>query len=214
MSTEKNFKYTIEDKEKFYTALKNCAKYQVGDEYYFLSSGKIIHGMVNEVTFRSYDHGMVCTTQRRLTIDVKIVLVYGAGKFAIPPHQLYETREEAADQFLKDNDVPAELLKVLKVEKPKTTVGDLIEKLQRFNPKTDLGESFNSALNPVIKKAVYGLDEDGDPLVDCFWRCECVGERFVHHHSEEWCPECETAKEDQPKAFRSQIIPKNLFCLK
>ena len=153
------------DKTDFFEAMKLLHQYQVGDKYYYLSDGKIVQGTIYEVNFKVYDHGMTHTVHNELTINMNIILIRGASKNSIPAHQLFKTREEAAERFLQENDVPSELLRVIKQEKPKTTVADLIEKLKAINPETDLDDDYQDILNRAIIKYLGGLKRDDTETV-------------------------------------------------
>lgn len=72
--------------------------------------------------------------------------------FSVRKEDLFETREEAAEFFLDENEIPKKLLEVLKPEKSKTTVADLISKLQELNPELDLESDFWKVLTPVTRR--------------------------------------------------------------
>jgi len=143
MSREDNFKYEVEETTQFFDTLKLLTKYRVGDTYYFIGENKILKGLIGEVWCKFYDYGMTHTAQRHLTADYKIILLHSHNQYDLKPNQLYKTKEEAADSFLQANDVPAELLKVLKKKDNTRTVKNLIQNiLDNVDPETDLEENY------------------------------------------------------------------------
>lgn len=190
------------DKTKFFEAVRNLHEYQVGKEYYFMHDGKITKGKVIEVILTITDLEKSMTVRNYLRVDFSVALRHSEHTDVFYPSQLFESREEAAEQFLKDNDVPSELLKVLNPKKSKTTVADLVSKLQEFNPELDLESDFYKLLASVTKRLLPV------ELNDQFWDCECK-ERYIHSIEKERCRICGTNRDNALYSRIDEIRPEN-----
>jgi hypothetical protein len=196
----------VYNKEKFFALMKLVHECQVGNTYYFLRNSEIIKGTVYEVNFRVYDHGLTHTSKNELTLELNIIMLFGGSSTQkVEPHKLFNTREEAAEDFLKLNNVPSELLRVLKKEEPKTTVSDLIAKLQTVSPQTDLGEDFWN-----IAKTVQGRYMKELEFTDEYWDCECET-RYIHPTGSNLCSVCGAARINCPDSKVSELKPENMF---
>jgi len=158
------------DKKEFFKALKDIEKYQVGNVYFCISDNKIFECVVCKVTLNYYNNYLTHNSSNQLFLQLVIsVLLDGSSTNMreIKPENLFNSREEAAEQFLKDNDVPAELLKVLKQYKPKTTVADLIEKLQNVDPNIDLASVHGLVLKRISN--IYLRGNTTEETTDKYW---------------------------------------------
>ena len=194
------------DKSEFFEMIKLLHEYQVGDEYFFLKDGKIISGYIQQIKVQIYDQGLTRTVKREWQIALEIIVLYGAGSTTkISYKALFKNREEAAEQFLKENDVPVELLKVIMPEKPKTTVKDLIDKLNQIDPTTDLKDEFwkilKTAQNNYMQKNVLTTSE--------YWDCECK-DHYIHSFDQPCCTRCNSIREEQPNSRIDEIKPENM----
>ena len=197
------------DRSKLHEGVKQLFESQVGDEFYLLRDGKIVKAVIYRIILTLHNTWSPPKYELEKSFEIDLLINETIVKLGRDT-KLFKTREEAADQFLKDNDVPAELLKVLKVEKPKTTVGDLIEKLQRFPLNADLGDKFNLLLNTTMNIAVFGQDDNYETTTDKFWDCECE-RRYIHPASDEICPHCKAERTNRPDSRISEIKPENMF---
>jgi hypothetical protein len=207
MIPEEGFQY---DRSEFFEAMKLVMEYQVGNKYYFMLNTKIVQGVVQEVGFRVYDHGMTSTVKNKLSIELSICIKYGSSSHTIPANKLFKTREEVAEQFLKDNDVPKELLRVLKQEKPKTTVADLLEKLKDVAPETDLEAQYSEIIRIIgtaYNQQFTGIYVD---FTSDYWDCECE-RRYIHPSTDEICPTCKAERTNQPDSKICEVVPENLY---
>lgn len=194
---------TTYDKRDFFDAIQQMYTFQVGKEYYFLFNGKITKGVVCETKMCVRDPGLIHITPNRLTVGLDVIMKHGERTDRISVNKLFESREEAAEHFLRENDVPSELLKVLKQEKPKTTVADLIAKLQDVDPELDLAGDFWKVLNPITRRIL--------PVetTDKYWDCEC-DVKYVHPVSHYFCKVCGVDREGSPSSKLSEVIPENI----
>ena len=191
------------DRSKFFNMLKLQQEYQVGDEFFILQDQKIKKGHIHKVKTIIYNQWTVPAVE--ITVEFELQLNVNGNVFHVYESQLYKTREEVADKFLQDNDVPSELLKVLKQEKPRTTVADLIEKLQTVNPETELGSEFDSILTKISRHYLRHLCETTSE----YWDCECEKE-YIHSTEEKDCKICGKRKEDSPASRYNELKPENM----
>jgi hypothetical protein len=206
MIPAEGFKY---DKTQLSEVMKALQKYQVGNKYYYMTGGKIIQGHVYEVNFKVYDHGMTHTTKNELSINFNIIMQYSSGSHLnVPLHCLFETREEAAEQFLKDNDVPAELLRVLKKESTKTVKNLIQNIIENVDPETDLEEGYWE-IAKIVEQA-YKKKIGFQKITTDFWLCRC-NENYINPSSLEWCEICEATREESPPLEYGKEYPKYQF---
>ena len=198
----KRFNY---NRTKFFKAIALLHEYQVGDEFYTLRDNKVIPVTLYQVEFTCYDHGLTHTSIRDLSIKIELICIYGgSSKMTIAPANLFRTREEAAEAFLDRNEIPKKLLQVLNPPKPKTTIGDLIEKLQIVDPEIDLGENFWKVLKPITQ-----VIENPETTSD-FWDCECETE-YIHHSGQPCCTKCGAIREECPDSRVAEVKPENMY---
>jgi hypothetical protein len=153
----KRFNY---NRTKFFKAIALLHEYQVGDEFYTLRDNKVIPVTLYQVEFTCHDHGLTHTCIRDLSIKIELICIYGgSGKMTIAPANLFRTKEEAAEAFLDRNEIPKKLLQVLNPPKPRTTIGDLIDKLQIVDPEIDLEPNFQHIID-IIQDIVDNPKED------------------------------------------------------
>ena len=197
----KRFNY---NRTKFFKAIALLHEYQVGDEFYTLRDNKVIPVTLYQVEFTCYDHGLTHSCIRDLSIKIELICIYGgSSKMTIAPANLFRTREEAAEAFLDRNEIPKKLLQVLNPPKPRTTIGDLIDKLQIVDPEIDLGDSFWKVLKP-ITKAIENPETTPE-----YWDCECE-EEYIHPAGQPCCTKCGAVREDCPDSRLAEIKPENM----
>lgn len=130
------------DKTKFFAGLKLIQDYPIGKEYYLLDGSKIKKCSIYKVFFKAHNRCANTNLPIELGVETGIEVHVDNNSLSVSPDRLFESREEVADYFLKQNDVPAKLLQILNPPKPKTTVADLIEKLNSVDPAIDLADMY------------------------------------------------------------------------
>lgn len=145
------------DKSFLFESLKKLSETQIGATRYFVEDNKILEGLVKKIEFTIQNAYLFPSV--KLEGFTHVTMKLSSREKKVKLEELFKTKEEAAEQFLKDNDVPSELLKVLRQDKPKTTVGDLIERIQQLPPSADLAETFNVVLNTIANKAIFDSDK-------------------------------------------------------
>ena len=189
------------DKKDFYERVKLHQKYQVGDTYYYIADNKI-----KEAEIVRTDFNVHIGSDRKVYANFKITVQSGAGStVSLEPVRLFDTKADAAESFLRDNNVPSELLKVLKGEKPKTTVGALIDKLNKVNPDLDLTGVYDLVLKRVSDVYIEQIE-----TTDEFWDCNC-DHYYIHPKTDERCIFCGSWRADCPDSRVSEITPDYLF---
>mgnify|MGYP001157969254 CR=1 FL=1 len=195
----KRFDY---DRTNFFKAIMLLHEYQVGDEFFTLKDNKVIPVTLYQVELTYLDHGLTHTVKRELSIKVELICLYGgSSKMTITPANLFRTREEAAEAFLDRNDIPKKLLQVLNPPKPRTTIGDLIEKLQIVDPEIDLGDSFWKILKPITQR----IENPDVQTTDEYWDCECE-HNYIHPAAHTWCHKCKAHKEEMPSSRVEEVL--------
>lgn len=148
------------DMSDYFAGMNLLREYPVGKTFYMIAKNKILPVLIYECEFKYYDSYPDNNTSTKLNVMVSITGRVENNLQRIFPDELYETREEAAEAFLDKNDIPKKLLQVLNPPKIKTTVGDLIAKLQVVDPEIDLGNNFWKVLKPITRCI------DGDATTD------------------------------------------------
>lgn len=196
------------DRSKLHEGVKQLFEFQVGDEFYLLRDEKIVKAVIYRIILTLHNTWSPPKYKLEKSFEIDL-LINGTIVKLGRDTKLFKTREEAADQFLKDNNVPADLLRVLKQDKPKTTVGDLITQLNAIDPETDLEGYYWRIVKDI--QAVY-LDKIGVEVnsTSDYWDCECE-RRYIHPASDEICPHCKAEKTNQPDSRISEIKPENMF---
>jgi len=133
--------------------------------------------------------------KNEISTKFKLSLYTGNSVIVKGHTNLFKTKEEAGLSFLKSNDIPAELLKVLMPKKNTTTVSALIEKLSTIDPELDLEDDFWDFLKEVKNRYVHNI-ATGKSLYWVCPVCNCVSTVCPDSHVEEMTGE-NMAKEGQ-----------------
>jgi hypothetical protein len=189
------------DMSKYFEAMKLFKEYPVGKTFYMLNDNKIKPVLIYESMFKYNDPFPDKHDSYTLNIQVRLTGKVNNNLKTVFPDELYETREQAAEAFLEKNDIPKKLVEVLNPPKSRTTVGDLIEKLQIIDPAIDLGlKGFTQALKPItnsVEKQTYATHDD-------FWDCECE-RKYIHPVIQTQCLKCGALAEFQPSSRIDEI---------
>lgn len=190
------------DKSVFFEMIKEQHKYQIGDEFFLLRGQKIVKGNIHRVRAAIYNRWSYPKIELNATVELELLV--NGSLVVVNKKDLYKTREEVADKFLQDNDVPSELLKVLKTTKPKTTVADLITQLSNINPETDLEEEYWKVLKQI--QAIYLNQIGGETNTTSeYWGCSCETQ-YIHHRTEDYCPDCKSERNSSPDSSLLHLI--------
>jgi len=193
------------DKTEFFETLKLVQEYQVGNEYYFLDNNVIRRGNVQKVEVEFYDHGMKRTVDNEMSTKFKLTLCTGSSSVVKGHENLFKTKAEAGFAFLKDNDVPSELLQVIFPDKKTTTVQALIEKLSTIDPDLDLEDDFWDFLKEVESRYVRNLAAGRNP----YWDCECKT-NYIHSNDIKRCTVCNSRRENCPDSHVEEMTIENM----
>ena len=90
--------------------------------------------------------------------------------------------------------------------KPRTTIGDLIDKLQIVDPEIDLGDSFWKILKPITQR----IENPDVQTTDEYWDCECE-EEYIHPAEQPCCTKCGAIRGDCPDSRLAEIKPENMY---
>ncbi len=150
----------IENKGFLFDSLRKLSETQIGDRRFFIEDKKIREGLVKKIEFTIQSAYILPKVKFEGFIHVTMRIDNNGNEKKVKLEDLFKTKEEAAERFLQENDVPSELLRVIKQEKPKTTISRLIEKLQKLDPETDLGDDYQDILNKIVDKYLGGLKGD------------------------------------------------------
>jgi hypothetical protein len=138
------------NKVKYFEAVNKMHELQ-DIEYGFILNGNLIEEVkVVSMNLKTYKNKKEDMLVSELILTFKGVMTKSADHF-------YITKEEAAEAFLKANDVPSELLRVIMPKKSDTTVARLCEKLQCVDPDTELEEDFWKILKTVEQNYILKL---------------------------------------------------------
>ena len=194
------------DMSDYYKGLKRLREFPVGKTFYIIQDNKIKPVLIDSGTFSYTDPTPSYANSTRLVVSVQIEGRIDGNKRILDLKELYETREQAAEAFLKQNEIPKKLLQVLNPPKPKTTIGDLIEKLQIVDPEIDLGENFWKVLKPITQC----VENPGVETTDDFWDCECET-KYIHSAKELCCTKCNSLKEECPSSRIDEVASGDHF---
>lgn len=192
------------DMSDYHKGLKRLREFPVGKTFYIIKDNKIKPVLIRTGTFIYTDPKPDKKDTTELEVAVRIEGRVDGNVRVLNLHELYETREQAAEAFLEQNDIPKKLLRVLNPPKPRTTIGDLLDKLQIVDPEIDLGDSFWKILKP-ITQAIENPETTSD-----FWDCECE-EEYIHHSGQPCCTKCGAIREDCPDSRLSEVKLENMY---
>lgn len=189
------------DMTKYFELMKLFKEYAVGKTYYIIQDNKIKPVYIYECQFKYHDPFADKENSTALSVELRILGLINNNIKPVFPNELYETREQAAEAFLDENDIPKKLVEVLNPPKPKTTVSDLIEKLQIVDPAIDLGfKGFSQALRLITNS----IERQTAETHDDFWDCECE-RKYIHSATQTQCPKCGALAEFQPSSRIDEI---------
>lgn len=191
------------DMSNYHKGLKRLREFPVGKTFYMIKDNKIKPVLIYIGTFTYTDPKPDKKDTTELEVSVRIEGRVDGNVRILNWQELYETREQAAEAFLEQNDIPKKLLQVLNPPKPKTTIGDLIDKLQIVDPEIDLGKDFWKVLKP-ITKAIENPETTPE-----YWDCECE-EEYIHPAGQSCCTKCGAVREDCPDSRLAEIKPENM----
>jgi hypothetical protein len=194
----------VYDKKEFIEKLKQLQKYMVGDRYFFISNNKISAGLVQKVAFECEDRGIRCTTKRSYTTEFKIVLWSGGSTIGLYPHQLFETKEQAAEFFLNENKVDHEVIKVKEPESNKKKVKDLLCLLETLDQEADISNRYEYILNSLGRLLYRDIVTTSE-----YWDCACEKE-YIHVSEEKQCNICGLTREQGSDAIVKEIKAENM----
>jgi hypothetical protein len=164
------------DKKDYNEKIKLLDKYQIGDTYYYIHDNKIKSGEIKEILFNSYI-GPFSSLSTKFEI---VVSNSGASNIRFTPEKLFDTQKDAIEQFLKDSDVPSELLRDIVLP------DEMVFKLK--------GKEYSKIF---IKEAPIETDSN-------YWDCEC--ERYyIHSINHDVCPVCKARRENAPPSRIGEI---------
>ena len=144
MSEEKiNYDWSV-----FRDLMNLLHQYKIGDSYYLLKEGTILPVTIGKINAEIRDPGIITKTKRLLRAQFEIS-VYSDSyeQYLVSEKKLFKTKEEAAEAFLNANGVSNEAVKILKPNPTGTTVGDLIDRLSRIDPETNLAPTYQAFLD-------------------------------------------------------------------
>ena len=194
------------DMSDYYKGLKRLREFPVGKTFYIIKDNKIKPVLIKTGTFIYTDPKPDKEEATELHVVIQIEgKVDGNGR-VLNLHELYETREQAAEAFLEQNEIPKKLLQVLNIPKSRTTIGDLIEKLQVVDPEIDLGKDFWKVLKPITQ----AIENPDVQTTDEYWDCECE-EEYIHYAEQPCCTKCGAIREDCPDSRLAEIKPENMY---
>jgi len=130
------------DKSFLFEYLKKLSETQIGDTRYFIDDKKMQKGLVKKIEFTIQNAHAFPSVKLEGFIHIVIQTGSHSQEKKIRITELFTSKEEAAEQFLKDNDVPVELLRVLKKENTKTVKNLIQNILDNVDPETDLEEAY------------------------------------------------------------------------
>lgn len=185
----------------YYKGLKRLRKFPVGKTFYMIKDNKIKPVLIRTGTFIYTDPAPDKEGTTELHVVIQIEGRVDGNNKILNLKELYETREQAAEAFLEQNDIPKKLLQVLNPPKPKTTIGDLIEKLQVVDPEIDLGKDFWKILKPITQR----IENPDVQTTDEYWDCECE-HNYIHPAAHTWCHKCKAHKEEMPSSRVEEVL--------
>lgn len=192
------------DMTNYHKGLKRLREFPVGKTFYIIKDNKIKPVLIRTGTFIYTDPAPDKEGTTELHVVIQIEGRVDGNNRELDLDTLYETREQAAEAFLEQNEIPKKLLQVLNPTKPRTTIGDLIDKLQIVDPEIDLGDSFWKVLKP-ITKAIENPETTPE-----YWDCECE-EEYIHLAGQPCCTKCGAVREDCPDSRLAEIKPENMY---
>ena len=197
------------DWSKFREAIKLMQQYRIGDIYYTIRENKITEVQIAEIEMKAQDHGLTHTTPRHISVKTEIKVLIRSYLYPITHSELFKTREEAAEVFLDKNNISKEVLKVSKLNKTGTTVGDLIDRLSIIDPAIDLEDRFRPVFDLITEPII---NEIVPVTTSAFWDCECET-RYIHAKTEQQCPKCGTLRADGADSRVSEIRLENIYIM-
>lgn len=192
------------DMSDYHKGLKRLREFPVGKTFYIIKDNKIKPVLIDKGIFSYTDPKPSCLEATQLSVGVCIMGRIDGNNRELDLDTLYETREQAAEAFLEQNEIPKKLLQVLNPTKPRTTIGDLIDKLQVVDPEIDLGKDFWKVLKPITQ-----VIENPETTSD-FWDCECETE-YIHHSGQSCCTKCGAIREECPDSRVTEVKPENMY---
>lgn len=188
------------DMTNYFEAMKLFKSHPVGKTFYMIKDNKIKPVLIYESSFKYHDPFPDKESSLELHVEIRITGMVDNNFKVVFTDELYETREQAAEAFLDKNDIPKKLMQVLNPPKPKTTIGDLIEKLQIIDPAIDLGiKGFTQVLKPITNCV-----ERQELTTDEYWDCECE-RNYIHHKNQPCCTKCGSIREDCPSSRFDEV---------
>lgn len=189
------------DMSDYHKGLKRLREFPVGKTFYIIKDNKIKPVLIRTGTFIYTDPKPDKKDTTELEVAVRIEGRVDGNVRVLNLHELYETREQAAEDFLDRNEIPKKLLQVLNIPKSRTTIGDLIDKLQIVDPEIDLGDSFWKILKPITQR----IENPDVQTTDEYWDCECE-HNYIHPAAHTWCHKCKAHKEEMPSSRVEEVL--------
>lgn len=189
------------DMTDFHKGLKRLREFPVGKTFYIIKDNKIKPVLIRKGTFIYTDPSPKDKDETTLAVVVQIEGIIDNSSYGLDLKDIYETKELAAEAFLEENDIPKKLLRILNPPKSRTTIGDLIDKLQIVDPKLDLGDSFWKILKPITQRIE---NPDVQTTLE-YWDCECE-HNYIHPATHTWCHKCKAHKEEMPSSRVEEVL--------